>query len=83
MSILENMIQRCTEAGYTTTKNVEKIAKAKSMMFGENEWQRCPCDGNNPARYCISEQCRKDIEDKGVCHCNCYTKADLKKTETA
>lgn len=21
------------------------------MMFGEEEWQRCPCDGNNPARF--------------------------------
>lgn len=80
MSILDNMIQRCAEAGYTPTKNIEKIANAKKMMFGEQEWQRCPCDGNNPARYCISAQCRKDIEEKGVCHCNCYTKADLQKT---
>ena len=64
MSILDNMIQRCAEAGYTPTKNIEKIANAKKMMFGEQEWQRCPCDGNNPARYCISAQCRKDIEEK-------------------
>lgn len=21
------------------------------MMFGEEEWQRCPCDGNNPAVF--------------------------------
>ena len=80
MSILDNMIQRCAEAGYTPTKNIEKIANAKKMMFGEQEWQRCPCDGKNRARYCISELCRKVFEEKGVCHCNCYTKADLQKT---
>ena len=47
MTILEKMLERCEQAGYATTKNVEKIAKAKTMMFGEKEWQRCPCDGNN------------------------------------
>ncbi len=74
MTILEKMLENCAKAGYTTTKNVEKIAKAKTMMFGDAEWQRCPCDGQNPERYCISELCRSDIERDGVCHCNCYTK---------
>ena len=84
MTILDNMLKKCEEARYTPTKNIEKIAKAKSMMFGDAEWQRCPCDGQNPARYCISEQCRKDIEEKGVCHCNCYQKAaEVKKEQSA
>ncbi len=74
MTILEKMLENCAKAGYTTTKNVEKVAKAKTMMFGDTEWQRCPCDGQNPERYCISELCRSDIERDGVCHCNCYTK---------
>ena len=74
MAILEKMLENCAKAGYTTTKNVEKIAKAKTMMFGDAEWQRCPCDGQNPERYCISELCRSDIERDGICHCNCYTK---------
>ncbi len=72
--ILEEMIKKCVAAGYITTKNVEKIARAKAMMFGSKEWTRCPCDGQNSARYCISEMCKKDIEEKGVCHCNCYQK---------
>jgi hypothetical protein len=38
MSILEKMLERCEQAGYATTKNVEKIAKAKKMMFGDGEW---------------------------------------------
>lgn len=74
MNILDEMIKKCNEAGYCTTKNVQKIAKAKNMMFGDKEWQRCPCDGENASRFCISEQCRKDIEEKGICHCNCYQK---------
>ncbi len=75
MTILENMLKHCAKEGYITTPNVEKIAKAKNMMFGENEWQRCPCDGQNENRYCISEICKKDIERDGVCHCHCYCKA--------
>ena len=74
MTILEKMLKSCEEAGYEPTANIEKIARAKTMMFGEQEWYRCPCDGNNADRSCISDLCRQDIEDKGVCHCNCYTK---------
>ncbi len=72
MTILENMLKKAAEMGVEPTKNIEKIARAKTMMFGEAEWERCPCDGKNPARFCISEQCQKDIREKGVCHCNCY-----------
>lgn len=74
MNILEKMLKQCAEAGYHPTQNVEKIARAKNMLFGEGEWYRCPCDGNNNDRNCISDLCRKDIEEKGVCHCNCYSK---------
>ena len=75
MTILEKMLKRCAQEGYVTTPNVEKIAKAKNMMFGENDWSRCPCDGQNENRYCISETCKKDIEHDGVCHCHCYCRA--------
>ena len=74
MDILQKMMTQCNEAGYHPTKNIEKIARAKKMMFGEEEWHRCPCDGNNPKRSCISELCRSDIENKGICHCQCYAK---------
>lgn len=81
MTILDKMMEKCNEAGYVPTKNIEKIAKAKTMMFGEAEWHRCPCDSQNASRYCISEQCKKDIAEKGVCHCNCYQKAAEQKQE--
>ena len=50
-SILEKMLANCKEAGYEPTENIEKIARAKNMMFGDNEWTRCPCDGKNDNRY--------------------------------
>ena len=71
---LEKMRKICAEKGFTETDNVEKIARAKEMMFGTSEWYRCPCDGQNAHRYCISELCAKDIEVKGICHCSCYKK---------
>ena len=72
MTILENMMKVCEEEGFQPTANVEKIARAKTMMFGEEGWHRCPCDGQNPERFCISPLCKSDIETKGICHCNCY-----------
>lgn len=74
MTILDKMLENCAQAGYATTKNVEKIAKAKKMMFGEEEWQRCPCDGNNLPVFAFPKTCRADIERDGECHCHCYRK---------
>ena len=73
-SILEKMLENCSNEGYEPTKNIEKIARAKTMMFGDEEWKRCPCDGTNEKRYCISELCKSDIERDGECHCHCYQK---------
>lgn len=73
--ILEKMIKQCEKEGYFPTKNINKVARAKSIMFKEDEWKRCPCDSNNEKRFCISQTCKEDIENKGVCHCNCYAKA--------
>ena len=72
--ILAEMKAKCETAGYVPTANIEKVAKAKSRMFAENEWQRCPCDSSNNARFCISELCKSDIERDGICHCHCYSK---------
>lgn len=72
--ILEKMMYNCTSHGFEPTENVEKIARAKKMMFGEEEWSRCPCDGHNDERFCLSDLCRSDIESNGICHCRCYKK---------
>ena len=70
--ILHKMREICAEKGFAETENAPKIARAKVMMFGEQEWYRCPCDGNNAERYCISELCARDIARDGECHCHCY-----------
>lgn len=74
--ILLNMRKSEEENNYKETNNIEKIARAKNMMFGLSEWQRCPCDGQNPDRYCGSKLCHDDIERDGICHCRCFTKKE-------
>ena len=73
-TILEKMLDNCKKAGYYPIEYIEKIARSKNMIFGDTEWRRCPCDGENKERYCISELCRSDIERDGICHCHCYKK---------
>lgn len=72
--ILDNMRASETENGFGETANITKIARAKNMMFGLEEWQRCPCDGQNPDRYCGSPLCKADVERDGICHCHCFIK---------
>lgn len=72
--IEKQMKEHCEKEGFYASKNLPKIAKAKSMMFGKENWRQCPCDGKNPDRFCGSPLCRSDVEEKGVCHCNCYFK---------
>ena len=77
MSIKEAMEAVCDVNGYVPTENLEKIAKAKERFFTEAGWQRCPCDKNNPLRFCISPLCRADIERDGCCRCKAYKKAGV------
>lgn len=77
VEIIEANIRNCAEEhGLGLTDNVTKIARAKNMMFGVDEWYRCCCDHKNGDRYCMSKQCQKDVEEKGVCFCNLYKKID-------
>lgn len=69
MEIKEQMLKLAEENGFQPTENFEKIVKAKER-FGIG--LMCPCDKNNPNRFCISEQCKKDVIEKGTCHCRCY-----------
>lgn len=81
--ILEKMKQAGAQFGFETNENGIKIARAKKRMFVDSvpdeaytgeEWKRCPCDGQNPNRFCVSELCQNDVKEKGVCHCNCHHK---------
>ena len=71
--IYEYMKQLAEQEGYEVTDNAPKIAKVKERFFGVEHWKRCPCDPDSD-RFCISEHCKRDIQQNGVCHCNAYRK---------
>lgn len=54
--------------------NVLKIAKLKSRMG--KDWHRCPCDRDNPERYCGSRLCEEETKKNGVCHCGCFKRRE-------
>lgn len=69
--ILLKIEEFANENGYGLTKYADAIAEAKRRMG--KHWADCPChrDGEH---YCGSPVCKKEIETKGVCGCNLYTK---------
>lgn len=57
--------------GLEPTEYFEKILNAKDR-FGVGVG--CPCDRDNPERYCISDLCKSDIEKNKTCHCQMWCK---------
>ena len=60
--------------GYQLTDNAIKICAFRARA--DIPLTKCPCEQNNPKRYCISETCKQDIEQHGICHCSCYCKKE-------
>ena len=57
-------------------QNEKKIVNAKLMLFKHDNVFRCPCDAQNPKRYCGSAQCIADTVNNGHCHCNLFHKKE-------
>ena len=53
-------------------KNVDKILRAKKMLFSGNELHRCPCASQDPDHYCGSARCIADVVYQGHCHCSLF-----------
>lgn len=54
-------------------EKLKKIINAKVLLFANSgDIHRCPCDANNPERFCGSKLCQKDILQDGHCHCNLF-----------
>lgn len=55
-------------------ENLKKVVNAKMMLFGRyhEDVKRCPCDADNPERYCGSVRCIADVVNDGHCHCNLF-----------
>lgn len=61
--------------GFELTENAHRICAFRARA--SISLDVCPCEQNNPKRFCISELCKEDIEKFGRCHCNCYCKKDI------
>ena len=57
--------------GFELSDKSEVIVNAKLRMFNE-EWWRCPCDGENKERFCCSQLCQSDVRSQGQCHCGLF-----------
>lgn len=66
------IIKRTAKKYNFEIKNESKITNAKFLLFKNDNVKRCPCDANNPDRYCGSAQCIADVVYKGHCHCNLF-----------
>lgn len=62
------------ENGFVLTENAHRICAFRARA--DISMDKCPCEQNNPKRFCISELCKEDIEKFGRCHCNCYYKKE-------
>lgn len=56
------------------TENLPKIAKARKIM--KIGIEICPCKANDKTKFCISENCLKEIMEKGTCCCKAYRRID-------
>ncbi|MBQ2176220.1 MAG: hypothetical protein II453_14555 [Alphaproteobacteria bacterium] len=62
-----------------TSSNFTKIVNAKMMLFKGKDLMKCPCDADNPDRYCGSVLCAADIIKNGKCHCGLFLLTSSKK----
>lgn len=52
------------------TDKAMKIARARVLT--DCPLYLCVCARDDTERGCISPKCMKEIEEKGMCHCQCY-----------
>lgn len=65
----DELLKIAEQKGVEPTENFDKIVKAKERIGNAII---CPCDKDNPDRYCISPLCLSDIKKNGTCHCHCW-----------
>jgi 1-aminocyclopropane-1-carboxylate deaminase/D-cysteine desulfhydrase-like pyridoxal-dependent ACC family enzyme len=73
---ISNKIKSIAKKFDFEVKNESKIINAKLMIFRNGNVYRCPCDAQNPKRYCGSAQCIADTVYNGHCHCNLFHKKE-------
>lgn len=71
--MIQEMLHRAARAGVTATEYLPRIAKARIRMG--LDITQCPCAKEDTDRGCISAKCLREIEEDGVCHCNCFERS--------
>jgi ferredoxin-thioredoxin reductase catalytic subunit len=69
--VRNHFLEKAQKEGLYLTKNDINIIRLK--MRNHKCIDLCPCDKDNDARYCISDLCKKDIQEKGQCLCGLYS----------
>ena len=73
---IKSLIKNIARKNKFDVKNLDNIIKAKIRFFHNGDIKRCPCDGNNPERFCGSPLCITDVINEGHCHCNLFWRKD-------
>lgn len=69
--ILLEMKKLAQDNGVELTDNAVNIARFRARA--NIPLSVCPCCRGDKTRFCISEQCKKDIEMFNECHCRAYS----------
>lgn len=57
-------------------KNLDKIVRAKMLLFKGKNKHYCPCKADDKEKYCGSSKCLTEIHKKGHCCCGLFHKKD-------
>lgn len=71
---IKRFINRIAKEYSLEVKNVDKIVRAKLMLFKDGNLHGCPCSADDVEKYCGSPKCLNEINKKGNCCCNLFFK---------
>lgn len=77
--IYAKLCQLAKENGVDTTEFTKKIAKLRENR--NIPLEICPCSREDKERGCISAKCMREINEMGICHCNCFKKREEKQND--
>lgn len=69
------MLKKAEERGVVPTPTLDKIANFRASR--NIPVDVCPCSSSEEEkkkRGCISDMCFREIQQKGICKCGCYTR---------
>lgn len=71
MNLLDKI---AVENNLELTENAFNIARFRART--QMPMEKCPCEPNSTDRGCIGKKCWDEINKDGVCHCQCFRRAN-------